>query len=55
MYPSNYGEKSFDRLGGVEEEGGYLQWTRIADNEYRVKNAKNRLFAVTLGKGIYIV
>ena len=30
--PSNYGKKLFDRLGGVEEEGGYLQWTRIADN-----------------------
>ena len=29
-YHSDYGEKLLNRLG--EGEGGYLQWTRIADN-----------------------
>ena len=32
-YSSNYGKNSLNRLGGVEGEGGYLQWTGIADNE----------------------
>ena len=31
-YPSDYGEKSLNCLKGAEGEGGYLQWTRIADN-----------------------
>ena len=53
-YPSDYGEKLFDCLGGVEEEGGYLQWTRIADNHevHSKKMRKNRLFTLTLRKGI---
>ena len=32
-YSSDYGKNSLNRLGGVEGEGGYLQWTGIADNE----------------------
>ena len=36
-YPSYYGEKSLNHIG--EGEGGYLQWTRIADN-HEVKSNK---------------
>ena len=31
-YPSNYGKKSLNCFRGAEGEGGYLLWTRIADN-----------------------
>ena len=45
-YPSDYSENSFNHLGGVksrdvEGEGGYLQWTRIADN-HEVQSDKGK-------------
>ena len=47
-YPSNYSENLFNCLGGVksrgvEGKGGYLQWTRIADNHEVQSNKGEKL------------
>ena len=44
-YPSDYGKKSLNHFKGAEGEGGYLCWTRIADNhEVQSNKCEKSLF-----------
>ena len=55
-YPSDYGKKSLNRLRGAEGEGGYLQWTRIADNhEVQSNKCEKSFIRCNCMEEIYIV